>query len=73
MFKTKKEKFAFVQGIKAGNKGKKPWGKQNKKNERKKKGYPIPGAYNSRGWINDNLVDDLHGPVVFWEGFEFDN
>ena len=31
MFKTKQEKYAYLQGIKPGNKGAKPWGKQHKK------------------------------------------
>ena len=73
MFKTKKEKYAYIQGIKAGNKGAKPWGKQNKKKKHKKKSStPRSGAYNSRGRINDGRVDDRHGPVVFWEGDDFD-
>lgn len=73
MLKTKKEKYAYVRGIKAGNKGAKPWGKQYKKKKHKKKSsIPRSGAYNSRGRINDGRVDDRHGPVVFWEGDDFD-
>ena len=72
MFKTKKEKYAYVQGIKKGNRGGKPWGKQNKSKNSPKKKTPRSGAYNSRGCINDGRVDDRHGPVVFWEGDDFD-
>lgn len=70
MFKSKKERYAYVQGIKKGNKGGKPWGKSNKNRNQKKK--IKSGAYNSRGRINDCLVDDRNGPVVFWEDFDFD-
>ena len=76
MFKSKKERYAYVQGIKKGNKGGKPWGKQNKgSNKKKLSTYKTPrsGAYNSFGRIDDGRVDDLHGPVVFWEDFEFDD
>ena len=77
MFHTKKEKYAYVKGIKAGNKGAKPWGKNYKRKNYKHKNYkkktPRAGAYNSRGRINDGRVDDRHGPVVFWEGFLFDH
>ena len=76
MFKTKKERYAYVQGIKKGNKGGKPWGKQNQRSKKKKSSTyntPRSGAYNSRGWINDGRVDDRHGPVVFWEDFDFDS
>ena len=73
MFKTKREKYAYVRGIKAGNKGAKPWGKQNKTKKRKKN-VIRSGAYNSRGRINDGRVDDRHGPVVFIEDdFDFDS
>ena len=65
MFRTKKEKYAYVKVIKAENKGAKPWGKNYKHKNRKKK-MPRPGAYNSLGRIKDGLVDDRHGPVVFW-------
>ena len=73
MFKTKKEKYAYIQGIKAGNKGAKPWGKKYKHKNQKKK-TPRSGAYNSFGRINDGRVDDRHGPVVFFEDdFDFDS
>ena len=70
MFKTKREKYAYVQGIKKGNRGGKPWGRKPKQQNGKKK-TPPAGAYTPRGRINENLVDDRHGPVVFWEDFEF--
>ena len=41
---------------------------------RKKKRVKSPkrGAYNRFGRVNENLVDDLHGPVVFFDGdFDF--
>lgn len=66
MFKTKKEKTAYKAGIKKGRKGGKVW--HRKKRAKKKTRAPRPGAYNMYGRINENLVDDRHGPVVFWEG-----
>ena len=65
MFKTKREKYAYVQGIKKGNRGGKPWGRKLKQQSGRKK-MPPAGVYTSRGRINENLVDDRHGPVVFW-------
>ena len=41
-----------------------------KKRTKKKIKAPRKGAYNSRGRVNENLVDDRFGPVVFWEGDE---
>ena len=68
MFKTKREKYAYVQGIKKGNRGGKPYGKK-KQNGKKNSVREIPhGAYGRFGRINDNLVDDRHGPVVFFDG-----
>ena len=74
MFNTKKEKYAYIQGIKKGNRGGKPWGKQYKKKKRKRSKVITSGAYNSRGKINDGRVDDRHGPVVFFEDdFDYDS
>lgn len=67
MFKTRKEKTAYKAGIKKGRKGGRVW-QRKKKLAKKKAKAPKPGAYNMHGRINDNLVDDRHGPVVFWEG-----
>lgn len=64
MFKTRKEKYAYKAGIKKGRKGGTVW--KSKKRAKKKTKVPKPGAYNSHGRINENLVDDLHGPVVYW-------
>lgn len=65
---TKEEKRSWWNGVRFGQ-------KNPKKKTRKKKGYsaPRPGAYNSRGRVNENLVDDRHGPVVFWDDFERDS
>ena len=71
MFKTKAEKNAYKAGIKKGRKGGRVWQrkkKRTKKRTKKKTNAPKPGAYNMYGRINDNLVDDRSGPVVFWEG-----
>jgi len=32
------------------------------------KAIPKNGAYNSFGRVEENQVDDLSGPVVFWDG-----
>ena len=65
--KDDKAKQSFLRGFLSGRKGR-GIGAINhkfvKKNTSKKK--LLPGAYNSRGRINDGLVDDRHGPVVFW-------
>lgn len=38
----------------------------------KKKRHITKGAYNSRGKVNEALIDDLRGPVVFFDpDFEF--
>lgn len=66
MFKTRAEKHAYKAGIKKGRKGGRVW--QRKRSAKKKTNAPKPGAYNMFGRINDNLVDDRSGPVVFWEG-----
>ena len=84
-FKTKSEKKAFRIGLLRGlfrkKKGrkektnggtrKKPSGKY--KSNYKKKPYKTPpsGAYTSRGRINENRVDGLSGPVVFWDDGNF--
>ena len=80
-FKTKSEKRAFRIGLLRGLLGKKKVTrsktksgsyKRSKHNKTlKKRPYKSPpaGAYNSRGRLrNENLVDDLHGLVVFWDG-----
>ena len=67
MFKTKAEKHAYKAGIKKGRKGGRVW-QRKKKRAKKKTNAPKPGAYNMYGRINDNLVDDRSGPVVFWKG-----
>ena len=42
------------------------------KSAHKKTSRITKGAYNSRGKVNESLVDDLHGPVVFFDpDFEF--
>ena len=76
-YKTKSEKRAWRKGLLAGlrkkrNKRSNYKSKTRKKGNAPKKPYKMPpsGAYNSFGRINDGLVDDLHGPVVFWEGDE---
>ena len=66
MFKTKKEKTAYKAGIKKGRKGGKVWYRKKKRTKKKTKA-PKPGAYNMYGRINDNLVDDRNGPVVFFD------
>ena len=84
-YKTKAEKRAFRTGLlrglfrkkkgaskkSSGGARKKPSGKY--KSNYKKKPYktPPPGAYTSRGRINENLVDGLSGPVVFWDDGDF--
>ena len=65
-FRSKKEKYAYVKGIKKGQRGGKPWGK--KKKSRKKHKTPSAGAYNRFGRVDENRVDDRHGVVVFWDG-----
>ena len=67
MFKTRAEKHAYKAGIKKGRKGGRVW-QRKKKRAKKNANAPKPGAYNMYGRINDNLVDDRSGPVVFWEG-----
>ena len=67
MFKSQKEKHAYKQGIKKGRKGGKVWYSR-KKSKKTKSKTPKPGAYNMFGRVNENLVDDRHGPVVFWDG-----
>lgn len=67
MFKTKRENYAYVQGIKKGNRGGKPYGKKAKHKKGSAKEIPH-GAYGRYGRINDNLVDGRHGPVVFFDG-----
>ena len=67
MFKSQKEKHAYKQGIKKGRKGGKVWYSR-KKPKKKKIQTPKKGVYNMSGRVNENRVDDLHGPVVFWDG-----
>ena len=83
-FKSKAEKIAFRIGLLRGLfRKKKGASKKSSGGARKKLYYkktppkkqskkPRPGAYTSRGRINENLVDDRHGPVVFWDGDDFD-
>ena len=68
-FKTKRERYAYVKGIKKGMRGSKPYGKKKAK-KKKPRTYRTPpaGVYNRFGRVNENLVDDRHGPVVFWDG-----
>lgn len=71
-FKTKRERYAYVKGIRKGMSGGKPYGRK-KKRRKSRSGKKLPaGAYNSRGRINENLVDDRHGAVVFFAGNDFD-
>lgn len=65
---SKAEKKSWWNGVRYGR-------KNPKKKVRKKKSYtvPGPGAYNSRGRVNGNLVDDRHGSVVFWDDFDYDS
>lgn len=68
-FKTKNEKYAYKQGIRRGfaeAMGYKGRAAKRTRKRRNKKS-PRPGAYNSRGRINENFVDDRNGPVVFWD------
>lgn len=70
-FKTKKERYAYVKGIKKGMRGGKTYGKKKKSRKKKPRMYrntPPAGAYNRFGRVNENRVDDLYGPVVFWDG-----
>ncbi len=50
------------QGKAAANKKR---GKQSKNRQTRS---PSRGAYNASGKINEKLVDDLKGPVVFFDG-----
>ena len=76
MFKTSKEKHAYKVGIKKGRAGGKVWDSspiykdsrkktKNASSSYKKNNSPRCGAYNSRGRVNENRVDDRNGPVVF--------
>ena len=68
-----KARQSFLRGFLSGRKGRGTGAinqKFGKKTSSKKK--LLPGAYNSRGRINENLVDDRHGPVVFFAGNDFD-
>ena len=65
-FKTKREKYAYVKGIKKGQHGGKVWKKRKKPHKKYK--TPPAGAYNRLGRVDENRVDDRHGPVVFWDG-----
>ena len=67
-----KSKESFDKGFKKGRKGLGVGAINRKYKNRKKKKDPSAGAYNSRGRINENLVDDRHGPVVFFAGNDFD-
>ena len=83
-FKTKAEKRAWRKGLLTGLRRKKKSASQKKKRAPYKKNKakesntsklystPSPGAYTLKGRINENRVDGLSGPVIFWEGFEFD-
>lgn len=77
MFKTRREKRAYIAGIKKGNKGGRPFNSKRarkKKTNRKPRGYSRGGAYNARGPVSDHLVDDRSGPIVFFEDdFDFDD
>ena len=87
-YQTKQEKRAWRKGLLAGlRKAKKA--SSAKKNWKKKRIYnnstvtvakkrstskvPPPGVYGTMGRINENLVDDRSGPVVFWDDFEYDS
>ena len=79
-YKTKIEKRAWRKGLFAGLRKKKKAAyirKPKKKSKSYKKTYkktmPPPGVYTMFGRVNENRVDDLNGPVVFWEGFEWDS
>lgn len=68
-YKTKSEKRAWRKGLLTGLRRKKKQGASRKKKSPKKpykKKTPRSGAYTPMGRINENRVDDLHGPVVFW-------
>lgn len=78
MFKTSKEKHAYKVGIKKGRAGGKVWDPspiykdsrkktKNASSSYKKNTSPRGGAYNMRGRVDDNRVDDRHGRVVFLE------
>ena len=69
-YKTKSEKRAWRKGLLAGlRRKKKQRTSQRKKSSKKpyKKKMPPSGVYTSRGRINENRIDGLSGPVVFWD------
>ena len=68
-----KSKESFDAGFKKGRQGLGVGAINRKYRKRKnKKKNPPAGVYNSRGRINENRVDDRHGPVVFFAGNDFD-
>ena len=75
-YKTKSEKRAWRKGLLAGLRRKKKQGASSRKKSYKKpykKKTPRSGAYTPMGRIDENRVDDRHGPVVFWDDFEYDS
>ena len=68
-YKTKAEKRAWRKGLFAGfKKCKKRASSPQKRKKSRKRATPPPGVYTPFGRINENLVDGLQGPVVFWDG-----
>ena len=59
-FDTKKEKYAFVQGLRAGARGKKPFAKGVPRPAGKPYGHPKPGAGHYRNAGQDDR---------YWEDF----
>ncbi|MBR1676953.1 MAG: hypothetical protein IJ706_06580 [Clostridia bacterium] len=58
---SKVEKRSWWNGVRYGQNGVK------RKGHKTDKRSPKRGAYNTKGRVNENLVDDLNGPVVFWD------
>ena len=71
-YKTKSLKRAWRNGLLAGLRRKKKKAGTSSKKPSHKKSYkkkaPRSGVYTPMGRINENRVDDRHGPVVFWDG-----
>ena len=70
--KDDKNKKSFARGFLTGRKGRAVGAINQKFSKKTKKKSLSAGAYNSRGRINENLVDDRNGPVVFFAGNDFD-
>ena len=80
MFRSKIARKAYKEGIKKGygcamrSRNRRMRLKKKQKSSKrsvskKKTQFRVPkaGAYNMLGRIDENRVDDLNGPVVFWD------